>query len=111
MRASYEFAVMQLTRFRPVRGVLRTASTDSIVLLELRQICNTYRITDVVCSRQSGSCAEFDFPPSLRTSAHTGVAIRAPKAVAIVELFKISLSRPSPMGKVAALVLTEEEKT
>ena len=41
----------------------------------------------------------------------TGVAIRAPKAVAIVELFKISLSRPSPMGKVAALVLTEEEKT
>ena len=32
VRTSYEFAVMQLTRFRPVRGVLRTASTDSIVL-------------------------------------------------------------------------------
>ena len=35
----------------------------------------------------------------------------SPKAVAIAEPFKISLSRPSPMGKVAALVLTEEEKT
>ena len=38
VRASYEFAVMQLTRFRPVRGVLRTVSTDSIVLHELRRI-------------------------------------------------------------------------
>ena len=28
---------MQLTRFRPVRGVLRTVSTDSIVLLQLRR--------------------------------------------------------------------------
>ena len=37
MRASYEFARVQLTRFRPVRGVLRTASTDSIVLLQLRR--------------------------------------------------------------------------
>ena len=34
---SYEFAVMQLTRFRPVRGVLRTASTDSIVLHVVRR--------------------------------------------------------------------------
>ena len=32
MPTLYVFAVMQLTRFRPVRGVLRTASTDSIVL-------------------------------------------------------------------------------
>ena len=37
VRASYEFAVMQLTRFRPVRGVLRTASTDSCVLHALRR--------------------------------------------------------------------------
>ena len=37
MRRSYEFAVMQFTRFRPVRGVLRTASTDSIVLLHVRR--------------------------------------------------------------------------
>ena len=37
MPTSYEFAVMQLTRFRPVRGVLRTASTDSIVLHEVRR--------------------------------------------------------------------------
>ena len=40
-----------------------------------------------------------------------GVAIRAPTAVAVFLLFKFSLSRPSPMGKVAALVLTEEDKT
>ena len=33
----YVFALVQLTRFRPVRGVLRTASTDSIVLLRLRR--------------------------------------------------------------------------
>ena len=33
VRASYEFAQMQFTRFRPVRGVCKhTASTDSIVL-------------------------------------------------------------------------------
>ena len=41
VRASYEFARVQLTRFRPVRGVLRTASTDSIVLLVVRRIRNT----------------------------------------------------------------------
>ena len=34
----YEFARVQLTRFRPVRGVLRTVSTDSVVLLQLRRI-------------------------------------------------------------------------
>ena len=32
----YVFALVQLTRFRPVRGVLRTASTDSIVLHHMR---------------------------------------------------------------------------
>ena len=37
MRRPYEFALVQLTRFRPVRGVLRTASTDSIVLLHVRR--------------------------------------------------------------------------
>ena len=37
VRTSYEFAVMQLTRFRPVRGVLRTVSTDSCVLRHVRQ--------------------------------------------------------------------------
>ncbi len=36
VRRLYEFARVQLTRFRPVRGVLRTASTDSIVLLQLQ---------------------------------------------------------------------------
>ena len=34
---SYEFAVMQFTRFRPVRGVLRTASTDSCLLHVVRR--------------------------------------------------------------------------
>ena len=38
MRRPYEFALVQLTRFRPVRGVLRTVSTDSVVLLQLRRI-------------------------------------------------------------------------
>ena len=37
VRRPYEFARVQLTRFRPARGVLRTASTDSIVLLQLRR--------------------------------------------------------------------------
>ena len=32
----YVFALVQFTRFRPVRGVLRTASTDSIVLHHMR---------------------------------------------------------------------------
>ena len=33
----YVFALVQFTRFRPVRGVLRTVSTDSVVLLQLRR--------------------------------------------------------------------------
>ena len=37
MRRPYEFALVQFTRFRPVRGVLRTASTDSIVLHVVRR--------------------------------------------------------------------------
>ena len=61
MRRPYEFALVQLTRFRPVRGVLRTVSTDSIVLHQLRRIRNTYRITNVVCSRQSGGCVGSPF--------------------------------------------------
>ena len=56
MRTSYEFALVQLTRFRPVRGVLRTVSTDSIVLLRLRRMRNTHRITNLICSRKLGGC-------------------------------------------------------
>ena len=37
MRRPYEFARVQFTRFRPVRGVLRTASTDSVVLHWVRR--------------------------------------------------------------------------
>ena len=38
MRRYYEFAVMQLTRFRPARGVCKhTVSTVSVVLLQLRR--------------------------------------------------------------------------
>ena len=39
VRASYEFARVQLTRFRPARGVLRTVSTDSIVLHVMQRKC------------------------------------------------------------------------
>ncbi len=39
VRKPYEFAQMQLTRFRPARGVLRTVSTDSIVLHVMRWNC------------------------------------------------------------------------
>ena len=78
VRASYVCARVQLTRFRPVRGVLRTASTDSCVLHHVQQVHNVYRITGVLRSRQSCGCAELDSPPSLRASAHTGVAIRIP---------------------------------
>ena len=56
MRRPYEFALVQLTRFRPARGVLRTASTDSIVLLRLRRMRNTHRITNLICSRKLGGC-------------------------------------------------------
>ena len=52
----YVFARVQLTRFRPVRGVLRTASTDSIILLRLRRMRNTHRITNLICSRKLGGC-------------------------------------------------------
>ena len=52
----YVFALVQFTRFRPVRGVLRTASTDSCVLHELRRIHNTFRITGLICGRKSGDC-------------------------------------------------------
>ena len=40
MRRPYVFAVMQFTRFRPVRGVCKhTASTDSIVLHVMQRNC------------------------------------------------------------------------
>ena len=35
----YVFARVQLTRFRPARGVLRTVSTDSIVLHVMQRNC------------------------------------------------------------------------
>ena len=80
MPTSHEFAVMQFTRFRPVRrragGVRFTRlrrkakhhlfsaislpkallPPDSIVLLQLRRIRNTYRKTNVPQTLQSGGC-------------------------------------------------------
>ena len=53
---SYEFAVMQFTRFRPVRGVLRTVSTDSCLLHQLRRMRKTYRISSLICGRKLGGC-------------------------------------------------------
>ena len=83
VRRPYEFAQMQLTRFRPARrragGVRFTRlrrkakhhlfsaislpkallPPDSIVLHELRRIRNTYRITNLICSRKLGGCVSF----------------------------------------------------
>ena len=73
VRRPYEFAVMQFTRFRPVRGVLRTVSTDSIVLLQLRRNRNTYRITDISQTRQSGGRVSLSI--FLGTAARRGKGI------------------------------------
>ena len=64
VRASYEFARVQLTRFRPVRGVLRTASTDSCVLHVVRRNRNIYRITGLICGRKLGGCISLQSFPS-----------------------------------------------
>ena len=58
-------------------GTLRL-SPRLAVLHRLRRMRNTFRITVVVQSWQLGGCGRLDFPPSLRASAHTGVAIRIP---------------------------------
>ena len=50
----YVCARVQLTRFRPVRGVLRTASTDSCVLHHVQQVHNVYRITGVFANSAVG---------------------------------------------------------
>ena len=42
VRSLHVFAVMQFTRFRPVRGVLRTDSTDSCLLHVVRRFRDTY---------------------------------------------------------------------
>ena len=59
MRRPYEFAQMQLTRFRPARGVLRTVSTDSCLLHVVQRIRNTYRISSLICGRKSGGSVSF----------------------------------------------------
>ena len=79
VRRPYEFAQMQLTRFRPVRGVCKhTVSTDSIVLLRLRRIRNTYRITSQICSRKLGCCVSLAvFLSSAARRAHGSSAEHA----------------------------------
>ena len=83
VRRPYEFARVQLTRFRPARrragGVRFTRlrrkarhhlfsaislpkallPPDSIVLHELRRMRKTFRISSVVCNRKSGGCVSF----------------------------------------------------
>ena len=85
----YEFARVHFTRFRPVRGVRptevplgygkHTVSTDSCLLHQLRRkrwhLKNNQRDLNFVVGWLRKSSM---FPPSLRTSAHTGVAIRFP---------------------------------
>ena len=80
MRASYEFARVQLTRFRPARrragGVRFTRlrrkarhhlfsaislpkallPPDSVVLHVVRRNRNIYRITSLICGRKLGGC-------------------------------------------------------
>ena len=76
----YVFALVQLTRFRPVRGVLRTASTDSCLLLQLRRIRNIYRITNVSHTQKFGGFITVCFSTVIATPVTdvTGVAIRSP---------------------------------
>ena len=80
VRASYVFAVMQFTRFRPVRGVLRTASTDSIVLLQLRRIRNIYRITVVVQTRKLGGCVSATHSTAAQHAERMGAVRSTPCA-------------------------------
>ena len=71
--ASYGFAQMQLTRFRPVRGVLRTVSTDSCLLHVVQRIRNTYRISSLICGRKSGGSVSL--PVFLSSAARRGKGI------------------------------------
>ena len=83
---------VQLTRFRPVRrraGGVRFARLrrkakhhlfsaislpkallppDSCVLHRVQRFRNIYRISNLICSRKAGGCAELDSSPSLRAS-------------------------------------------
>ena len=97
MRASYEFARVQLTRFRPARGVLRTVSTDSIVLLRLRRNRNTYRITDVSQTRQSGGRVSLSI---FLGTAPQGYLLRGTAADLIASNAPLRARRKSPWGKV-----------
>ena len=63
---------------RPDGDALASPEEVPLGYTALRRIRNTFRITSVVQTRQLVGCVELDFQPSLRTSAHTGVAIRIP---------------------------------
>ena len=59
----------------PVACGKHTVSTDSIVLLVVRCIRNTYRITNLICSRKSGGCGSAGFSTRL-----VGAIINRPRA-------------------------------
>ena len=84
-----------------------TVSTDSIVLRQLRRIRKTYRITNVMHDRQSGGCGKLDFLPSLRTSAHTGVAIRIPHSthISVTERLGERIATPGDVGHWLAMTV------
>ena len=69
----YVCARVQLTRFRPARGVCKhTVSTDSIVLHELRRMRKTFRISSVVCNWKSGGCVSLSIILGTRSTQRRG---------------------------------------
>ena len=118
VRNLHVFAVMQFTRFRPVRGVLRTASTDSCVLRQLRpnhwHFMNNQRslLSEVgwfwLCVRLLGHPKTFPEGKVPTESAEEGMrrklAIEEPTETArLVTFFPLPSAQvlpPSPWGKV-----------
>ena len=83
MRRPYEFARVQLTRFRPARGVLRTASMRS-ACCTARKDRNAYATTQLPTTNQAGysfSANEFTAVGAVQLSPAEAVlsAMKLPK--------------------------------
>ena len=79
----YVFARVQLTRFRPVRGVLRTASTDSIVLHVVRRKRWHFKNNQLNLLSEVGWLRQFSIfhRHCEPVTDVTGVAIRIPRYI------------------------------
>ena len=76
-----------------------TVSTDSVVLLQLRRIRNTYRITGLICGRKSGGCISLAvFLSSAARRAHGSSAEHAMRDL-IASNAPLRARRKSPWGK------------